>query len=327
MSKPVEIIPFRAEHIEAAAKLLTHRTQQEQMSKKFYFQIAEKAITNLWGKPPVFGIAATIDGELIGYLISYAIIDAMMGRTAWIPIDGYAIAQGQSNELYRDMYAALSSKWVNNGIFDHVVMVAAENKVLLDTWFSLSFGQEQAYGKCALEDYQSPELPESGVTIRLATPNDKDSLYNLGDTIVRYQMRAPVFATALPEEIIEYREGYAGLVDENDVIVWLAEQDGLVLGMQAYFPVELDTTDLLNPSNSIELKVGATLESIRGQGVGKQLTYQGLLHAKQSGYDYCVTDWRTTNLLSSRFWPHMGFRPIAYRLSRHIDERIVWAQD
>jgi ribosomal protein S18 acetylase RimI-like enzyme len=170
-------------------------------------------------------------------------------------------------------------------------------------------------------------LPESGVTIRLATPNDKDSLYNLGDTIVRYQMRAPVFATALPEEIIEYREGYAGLVDEDDVVVWLAEKNGRVLGMQAYFPVKADETDLVNPPNSIELKVAATLESARGQGIGRQLTHLGLLHVKQNGYAYCGTDWRTTNLLSSRFWPHMGFRPIAYRLSRHIDERIVWAQD
>jgi hypothetical protein len=133
MSKSFKIIPFRAEHIEAAAKLLTHRIQQEKKSIKFDAPIAEQAIANLWGKPPVFGVAAIIDGELIGYLVSFARIDAMMGRTAWIPIDGYAIAQGQSNELYRGMYAALSSKWVDNGIFDHFVMVAAENKVLLDT--------------------------------------------------------------------------------------------------------------------------------------------------------------------------------------------------
>jgi hypothetical protein len=31
-----------------------------------------------------------------------------------------------------------------------------------------------------------------------------------------------------------------------------------------------------------------------------------------------VTDWRVTNLLSSRFWPARGFRTTFLRLYRHI---------
>jgi hypothetical protein len=31
-----------------------------------------------------------------------------------------------------------------------------------------------------------------------------------------------------------------------------------------------------------------------------------------------VTDWRVTNLLSSRFWPKRGFRPVFLRLYRSI---------
>jgi hypothetical protein len=31
-----------------------------------------------------------------------------------------------------------------------------------------------------------------------------------------------------------------------------------------------------------------------------------------------VTDWRVTNLLASRFWPHRGFRPSVLRLYRSI---------
>jgi hypothetical protein len=38
-----------------------------------------------------------------------------------------------------------------------------------------------------------------------------------------------------------------------------------------------------------------------------------------------VTDWRVTNLLSSRFWPRQGFRPVVYRLTRRIDARVAWA--
>ena len=31
-----------------------------------------------------------------------------------------------------------------------------------------------------------------------------------------------------------------------------------------------------------------------------------------------VTDWRSTNLLASRFWPQRGFRPTHLRLRRDV---------
>ena len=63
----------------------------------------------------------------------------------------------------------------------------------------------------------------------------------------------------------------------------------------------------------------------RGQGIGTLLTRHGLAHARAAGYHFCETDWRSTNLLASRFWPHQGFQPIGYRLVRRIDQRIAWA--
>lgn len=38
-----------------------------------------------------------------------------------------------------------------------------------------------------------------------------------------------------------------------------------------------------------------------------------------------LAEQRSTNLLASRFWPRLGFRPIAYRLVRRVDQRIAWA--
>jgi hypothetical protein len=38
----------------------------------------------------------------------------------------------------------------------------------------------------------------------------------------------------------------------------------------------------------------------------------------ESGYRTAVTDWRATNLLSSRTWPELGFRPAFLRLHRLI---------
>jgi hypothetical protein len=39
---------------------------------------------------------------------------------------------------------------------------------------------------------------------------------------------------------------------------------------------------------------------------------------RETGYRTAVTDWRATNLLSSRTWPRLGFRPTFLRLFRSI---------
>lgn len=68
----------------------------------------------------------------------------------------------------------------------------------------------------------------------------------------------------------------------------------------------------------------ATREEEQGRGVGRMLTAHGIAHEHATGFTHCIIDWRATNLLSSRFWPRQGFRPVAYRLSLRLDERILW---
>jgi hypothetical protein len=39
---------------------------------------------------------------------------------------------------------------------------------------------------------------------------------------------------------------------------------------------------------------------------------------RDAGFTSAVSDWRATNLLSSRAWTALGFRPSFYRLHRRI---------
>ena len=56
-----------------------------------------------------------------------------------------------------------------------------------------------------------------------------------------------------------------------------------------------------------------TLEDVRGSGAGVALTAHVLAWAYEHGYRSLTTDWRSVNLLSSRFWPRRGWRPTHYR--------------
>ena len=56
----------------------------------------------------------------------------------------------------------------------------------------------------------------------------------------------------------------------------------------------------------------------RGAGIGQALSQAILGWARSKDYDIIVTDWRMTNLLSSRAWPRAGYRPTFFRLFRAI---------
>ncbi|NDJ75147.1 MAG: GNAT family N-acetyltransferase, partial [Chloroflexi bacterium] len=269
------------------------------------------------------GVVAQRGGELVGYLLGERLISPWMGRTGWLRLTGHAATD---LELYRDLYAELAARWVADGIFDHYVMVAAGHRALLDVWFDLGFGKQQAYAFLPLTDY-APDFPvPSDIEVRRATPDDRDAVRSIGDTIARYQMGSPVFAPTPPEIIEEdIRNGMVELIEDDEWMLWLALKGGQVVGYQGYVVEEADDTNLLSIPGAVELSIAGTAAHARGLGVGRALTRHGLLHARDAGYAICLTDWRTTNLLSSRFWPRSGFVPVVYRLTRHIDPRITWA--
>jgi GNAT superfamily N-acetyltransferase len=76
--------------------------------------------------------------------------------------------------------------------------------------------------------------------------------------------------------------------------------------------------DLRVPAHNIDLAHAATLDDVRGTGVGLALTAHALQWAHDNGFRSMTTDWRVVNLLSSRFWPRRGFRPQYLRLYRAV---------
>jgi len=72
------------------------------------------------------------------------------------------------------------------------------------------------------------------------------------------------------------------------------------------------------PERAAFLGFASTLPEARGSGLGLALTDASFNWAAENGYEVMVTDWRVTNLLSSRFWPKRGFRPVFFRLYRSI---------
>ena len=90
------------------------------------------------------------------------------------------------------------------------------------------------------------------------------------------------------------------------------ERDGRIVGNFMVCPVELSSkhAGVARPASAALLAFAVTLPESRGSGVGVALTDACFAWARERGYETMVTDWRVTNLLSSRFWPKRGFRTL-----------------
>lgn len=326
-----QILPFTTDLLPAAGELLAQRHRSDRRSlpelpARFEDPtVATAAVQASLGREHARGVAA-VDGErLLGYLTGDLVINPIWGRSAWVRQAGCALAPGQSPELARDLYAALAKDWVAQGCFTHVAVLPATDPSLLQAWYALSFGIEQVYGLAALPRLDlSFAPPPSGVHIRRAGPEDRQALASMYDLIWRANVEAPVWGLHLPESNLELKEAYGDLVDDPQATVWLAFLEGEPAGFQVYFPGEPGGDALLISEDCTVLEVAGTRPQARGRGIGTALTRMALAQAQALGYRTCLADWRSANLLASRFWPAQGFRPAAYRLARRVDPRIAW---
>lgn len=280
-----------------------------------------ETLEKLFTDSKVIGVGAVIDDELVGYIIGEIKITNRIGRCAWVPYEGIAIRADQPSELIRYMYAKVSVMWLEQGCFSHSALIPIANQKYYEAFLNLSFSIEQAHGVMNIADYK-PFENAADVDVRLTNKMDSEVLSKMSSIISKYQNSAPVFLPALPEVLDRINAAFKGLVDEDDVVVLIAEKDNRELGFQEY---EMITPNLMTPDDAIELCTAGTYSSQMRSGIGKKLMNEGCRIIKEKGYNSIKVDWKITNLTSSIFWPKCGFKPIAYRMARYIDSNYAWA--
>lgn len=328
----MKFIPFSKDMLDDGAKLLStnHRLLRTRglslLPQRFEDpDVARQALQAVLAQPKTMGLAAIMEGKLIAYLIGTPTVNSIRGRHVWIHPAGLGIDPTQSLDLFRDLYAQLGTLWVRNGFFDHFVQAFAE-QAWLEPWLKLGFAYEQAHALHDLENFGCCHSPRNlDLVIRQATGADRRLVQSFSKLIPQAHAGSPVWGVALPEDLSEINEGYGELLDEQGTSIWLAFLGERPVGIHVYRTWKDGGTDLLIPNGATRLTVASTVEDARGLGVSGSLLAVGLEDARSKGFRFCETDWRVTHLLSSRHWPRRGFVPVAYRLVRKVDQRIVWA--
>ncbi len=318
----LEIRPFDGDALDDAARLLAARHRAQRLVERGLapgFEdpaVTRRAIEALASREGASGVVGIRRGSVVGYLLG-APRDPTWGPNIWVEGAGHAVAEP---EILRDLYGAAAAGWVNAGATSHYAVVPATDAGLVDAWFRVGFGQQHVH---AIREVPAPGETYSvaaELTIRLAERRDIPDLARLDLALPEHQSRSPVFSRirlpTMEEAVAEHEEDF----DDPAFTTFVAERDGRVIGSAVGCAIEVSSEhrSIVRPDGAGFLGFAAVLPDARGLGAGRALGEAVLLWARDAGYRTVVTDWRETNLLSSRAWPALGFRPIFRRLHRAI---------
>ena len=319
----LEIVPFREDHLEDAAGMVAARYRAQRAldrSLPVTFEDPD-ALVPLLRKPMKSGpgITAFRDGRFAGFLLAYLSLFREI-RSAYSPDFGHAADSADGRDIYREMYACLSRRWLAHGCFEHAITLFAHEREAMDAWFSLGFGLHVID---ALRGVGSVEGAMAKVEIRRATPEDVDVLMPLEVALRRHLASAPIF---IPLIIEEGREHRARWLSDAAKALWLAFQGGDAV---AYMCLEPSQSQVMPISDRATVAItGAfTKEEARGGGIGTALLDHALHWARSAGYKHCSVDFESANIPGSRFWLAKGFQPVCRSLIRRVDDRLAWAHE
>ncbi len=312
----MELGRFTDADIEAAGALLARRHAAQRRVEPLLaprFEDAGEAtreVAQLWQAAGASGAVARSAGRVVGFMLGTSKSGDSWGPNVWVEVAGHA---AEDPETVRDLYAVAAARWVEEGRTAHYAVVPATDAALVDAWFRLGFGQQQVYAiREAPRDGYPPEH------VRRARPDDAAALAPLDLVLPQHQALAPVFSPQPVPTLAEARAEWVETLDDKEYATFVADQDGAVVGVAVGCSLEKSAmhSGLARPDNAGFLAFAAVHPHARGRGVGQALGRAVLTWIRDSGYRAAVTDWRATNLLSSRTWPRLGFRPTFLRLHR-----------
>jgi ribosomal protein S18 acetylase RimI-like enzyme len=324
-----EILPFTEEHLSDAGRLVAdrhrrHRAVQPLLDPRFEDpETAEAEVAAVWKSADASGAVAVRDGEVVAYLLGAPKDSPLWGPNVWVESAGMATGPTvEDAELMRNVYAGAAARWVDEGRTAQYVVVPAYDEPLVGAWFRLAFGHQQTHA--VRTNLASPPTVRQGLTIRRAEREDIPHLARLEVELPRHQGLSPCFSAGRLETVEEAQDELAAtpdwLGDDPDFPTWVAVHEDRVIGSAVGCALTKSGTNngLIRPENAGFLGFAAVLPEARGLGAGRALGETVMHWSGEAGYDCVATDWRQTNLLSSRTWRRLGFAETFLRLHRTI---------
>jgi GNAT superfamily N-acetyltransferase len=314
---------FEPDHVAAAGRLLAarhdeHRRHEPLLAARFEDPEVAAAEVRAAIEDGATGAVAVDGADVVGYLLGGPKASPTWGANTWVESAGQAVQSGLDAEVMRDLYAHAAASWVAARREVHYVLVPAYDGALVDAWFRLGFGQQHVHAVREIEPI--PIGVPAGLLVRTARREDIPVLAQLDIELPQHQGRAPTFSAGLLPTYDESIADWEEAIDDTGYQHLVAEHDGTVVGAATGCALDRSGTNLglTRPDHAGFLGFAAVLPEARGLGAGRALGEAVHRWAAAAGFTSLATDWRATNLLSSRTWPRLGYRPTFLRLHRRL---------
>jgi GNAT superfamily N-acetyltransferase len=315
----LELLPFDESHVPDAGRLLANRHRAHRRAEPLLparhedSVVCADEVSAALALEDASGAVAVRGGRVVGYLLGAPKSADAWGPNVWVESAGLAAEEAED---LRDLYAAAAARWVDEGRTAHYVLVPAHDPAVVGAWFRLAFGHQHTHA--VREVPTGPAPTPAHLVVRRAVREDVPDLARLDLELPLHQGLAPTFSAgelgSYEESLADWEEDF----DDPDFATFVAEHDGRVVGSAVGCPLEKSSSNdgLARPANAGFLGFAAVFPADRGLGAGRALGEAVLDWSREQGHACAVTDWRATNLLSSRAWPALGYRPTFLRLHR-----------
>lgn len=325
-----ELSPLTAERVPEAADLVDH-----------WYGRARRALPHLSGRgfPPGLELvqarlaetgcvaaAVTRRSATSGFLVAAPLDTDQDGQgalsvqpgAARVGMGGFAVVTGHEPEALRELYVPVAARLVAQRRLVHHVDMPADDAVAM-AWFRLGFGLDHVRGLMPIKVRGRQPREVEGLAIRRAGPGDLAQVGRMAVESARCQEQSAVFVPQPEPVLAALRDRYADTLREPRQAAWLALRHGEDVGMVVLTPAPAGP---VVPPDTVEVAEAFVEPFARGEGISRVLLATALAWAYDSGYRYVTARWRSGSRLSAGHWPNLGFKPVAYRLSRVLDPRL-----
>ena len=318
----LELLPFDESHVPDAGRLLADRHRAHRKAEPLLSARHEDAaeceaeVAAVLAGDDASGAVAVRDGRVVGYLLGAPKPGATWGPNVWVESAGLAAeeAEDAARPVRRGGHAAGSTRAAPRTTCWCPPTTRPRSGRGSGSRSATSTRTRSA--RCR----RVPRRHRPRVVVRRAVRDDIPALARLDLELPLHQGLAPTFSAgdlgSYEESVQEWEEDF----DDPDFATFVAEHDGRVVGSAVGCPLDKSSTNdgLARPENAGFLGFAAVFPADRGLGAGRALGEAVLDWSREQQHSCVVTDWRATNLLSSRAWPALGFRPTYLRLHRHL---------
>jgi GNAT superfamily N-acetyltransferase len=317
----LKILPFKVEHLEDAAALVSERykdlrTQELLLPDRYQedsnlLPLLENIYRN--GDP---GVVAIQDGRMVGFLSGWLMPGFRGKRSVYSPEWANAAVLVDSGYIYEEMYRHIAVDWVSGKYVAHYISVFANDLEAIRTWHWLGFGMTGIDAVRGLDPIRGNGI---NIDIQRARMEDMDGVLELHDGLGQYIKGSPAFFIAEKFD----KEFFESWLDDPTRAIWLANVDQVPVGFIRIGPANDDVSTIIFDDATTSIYGAFTREGMRGKEIGTRLLSHVIEVARDAGYHRCAVDFEPMNLLGSRFWFRHGFKPVCLSLLRYVDERVV----